>query len=161
MFFKSLFFVVNIAILIIIIYYLKKLETIECKCALNFKHHYIFYFSCISLLYALMNFAFSSLKIYKIFVLFIAIPLMVGSIINIIFTIQYVNDLKDKNCNCSESINREIMYIVAILRASVLVLTILILISLFLMYPTDVNYVLKNKKIWKQFLKNDRSNNSI
>jgi hypothetical protein len=86
---------------------------------------------------------------------------MVGSIINIIFTIQYVNDLKDKNCNCSESINREIMYIVAILRASVLVLTILILISLFLMYPTDVNYVLKNKKIWKQFLKNDRSNNSI
>jgi len=161
MFFKSLFFVVNIAILIIIIYYLKKLETIDCKCALNFKHHYIFYFSCISLLYALMNFAFSSLKSYKIFVLFIAIPLMVGSIINIIFTIQYVNDLKDKNCNCSESINREIMYIVAILRASVLVLTILILISLFLMYPTDVNYVLKNKKIWKQFLKNDRSNNSI
>ena len=161
MFFKSFFFVVNVSILIIIIYYLKKLETIDCKCALNFKHHYIFYFSFISLFYALMNFAFSSSKIYKIFVLFIAIPLMIGSIINIIFTIQYVNDLKDKNCNCSESINREIMYIVAIIRASVLVLTILILISLFLMYPTDVNYVLKNKKIWKRFLKNDRSNNSI
>lgn len=161
MFFKSLFFLVNVSILIIIIYYLKKLETIDCKCALNFKHHYIFYFSCITLLYALMNFGFSSLKSYKIFVLFIAIPLMIGSIINIIFTIQYVNDLKNKKCECSESIYREIMYIVAILRASVLVLTILILISLFLMYPTDVNYVLKNKKIWKQFLKNDRSNNSI
>ena len=161
MFFKSLFFLVNVSILIIIIYYLKKLEMIDCKCALNFKHHYIFYFSFISLFYALMNFAFSSSKIYKIFVLFIAIPLMIGSIINIIFTIQYVNDLKNKKCECSESIYREIMYIVAILRASVLILTILLLISFFIFFPTNINNVLKNNKIWKQFLKNDRTNNSI
>jgi hypothetical protein len=108
-----------------------------------------------------MNFAFSSSKIYKIFVLFIAIPLMIGSIINIIFTIQYVNDLKNKKCECSESIYREIMYIVAILRASVLILTILLLISFFIFFPTNINNVLKNNKIWKQFLKNDRTNNSI
>ena len=38
-------FVFNVVISSCIIYYLKRLETIGCKCALNFKHDYIFYFT--------------------------------------------------------------------------------------------------------------------
>ena len=38
-------FLISVIVSSLILYYLKQLENIGCKCALNFKHDYIFYFT--------------------------------------------------------------------------------------------------------------------
>jgi hypothetical protein len=113
---------------ILIIYYLKNLETIGCKCALNFKHDFIFIFSCIALSIGFLNILFSGFRMFKIFMLIIFIPYMIAAIMNLVFTIQYVDEMKKINCDCSESVFREMMYILAIINACVWALSILIVI---------------------------------
>ena len=60
--------------------------------------------------------------------LIIFIPYMIAAIMNLVFTIQYVDEMKKINCDCSESVFREMMYILAIINACVWALSILIII---------------------------------
>ena len=138
---------------ILIIYYLKNLETIGCKCALNFKHNYIFIFTCIVLSIGILNILFSSFHMFKIFMLIISIPYAIAAIVNLVFTIQYVDEMKKINCDCSESMLRTLMYILAIINACVWSLTILIFIYIFFVISTSSkNKLLKTllKQIAKQ-----------
>jgi hypothetical protein len=43
--------------------------------------------------------------------------MMVGGIVNVIFTLQYVAKLKVTECKCSESVYRDIMETLAIINA--------------------------------------------
>ena len=52
---------------------------------------------------------------------------MVISITNYVFTIQYVQQMKKENCNCSESVYRTMMYIFSI----IYLLTIALLLFIF------------------------------
>lgn len=113
---------------ILIIYYLKNLETIGCKCALNFKHDYIFIFTCGVFLIGLLNLLFRDFRMFKIFMFIIAIPYIIAAIVNLVFTIQYVDEMTKINCDCSESVFRTMMYILAIINACVWGLTIIIMI---------------------------------
>jgi hypothetical protein len=133
----------------LIIYYLKNLETIGCKCALNFKHQYIFIFTCIALLIGVLNILFRSIHMFKMFMLIISIPYFIAAIVNLVFTIQYVDEMKQINCNCSESVYRTMMYILAIINACVWSLSLLIFIYLFWI----INNSSKNKLL-KTILKN-------
>jgi hypothetical protein len=154
-------FVFNVIVASCIIYYLKRLETISCKCALNFKHQYIFYFTCINLFFALINFAFGTVSIVRFIMLFVSIPLVIAAIINIVYTIQYVNELKNNDCACSESFYRELMYILAIINACAWIILILIIIPLAIQYPDVLKKTLNNKKFLKLYIKNGRPTNAL
>jgi len=54
-----------------------------------------------------------------------------ASILNVIFTIQYVNDLKKQKCDCSDSFIRNLMYILAIIQifSWFLIITTLIIVA--------------------------------
>jgi hypothetical protein len=154
-------FIINVAILSSIIYYLKRLETIGCKCALNFKHHYIFYFTCFMLLFSVLNYGLIGVPAYRLFRLYIYVPYVIAAIINIIYTIQYVNEMKRLNCDCSKSFYRELMYILAILQACVWILLLLSFVAILVLYPQSLNILFRDKKFWKQYLKKSRQNNAL
>ena len=154
-------FTFNVIISSCIIYYLKQLETIGCKCALNFKHDYIFYFTCINLFFATMNILIGFTTIYRMFMLIAFIPLLIAGIVNVVFTIQYVNEVKEKNCDCSKSFYRDMMYILAIINASVWILLFLILIPMILMYPALIKNLVTNKIFIKKYSKYGRPNNAL
>ena len=154
-------FIINVAILSSIIYYLKRLETIGCKCALNFKHDYILYFTCIMLFMVVLNYGLIGVPSYRLFRLYIYIPYITAVIFNIVYTIQYVNEMKRLNCDCSKSFYRELMYILAILQACVWTLLGLSFVAILVLYPQSLKILFKDKKFWKQYLNKARTNNAL
>jgi hypothetical protein len=149
---SSAMLTVSIFLAILIIYYLKRLETIKCNCALNFKRNYILGFTSLSLILSISNLLFKDYKTFFKFKLFIYIPWLIASITNIIFTIQYVNELKKTKCECSESLYRELMFILAIINAVVMSFSFLIIIFILIQMP-DILSTKIIKKTYKQMLK--------
>jgi len=154
-------FIINVAILSSIIYYLKRLETIGCKCALNFKHDYIMYFTSFILLFSVLNYGLINVPSYRLFRLYIYIPYVIALIFNIVYTIQYVNEMKRLNCDCSKSFYRELMYILAILQAAVWTLLGLSFIAILVMYPQSLKILFTDKKFLKKYLNKSRTNNAL
>lgn len=111
-----------------IIYYLNHLEKIECKCSLTFQRNYIYYYTISFFLINVLNIFFYN----TLFILPIQIILLLAGIINIVYTIEYVEDMKKQNCKCSESMIRDLMFIIAILKIFVYIIFILIILSIFL-----------------------------
>lgn len=144
---------ISIFLAILIIYYLKRLETIKCNCALNFKRNYILGFTSLSLLLSISNLLFRDYKHFVNFKLFIYVPWVIASIMNVIYTIQYVSELKQIKCECSESVYREIMFILAILNAITMSLAFLIVVFIFVQSP-DMFSKSFFKKVYKKMLKN-------
>jgi hypothetical protein len=123
--------IVAVIISCTIIYYLKKLEEIDCRCALNFKHNYILYFTYFNLFFVVIKYLFfKKTAVTK----WVFIPILIAQITNTIFTIQYINDVKKNKCQCSESFIREGMYILAIISACAWVL-----IGFFLSYALTMS----------------------
>jgi hypothetical protein len=154
-------FTFNLIVSSLIIYYLNRLEKIGCKCALNFKRDYIFYFTCINLFFALMNVLIGTTIIYQTIMLVVFFPLVVAGIVNIVYTIQYVNEMKQLNCDCSESIYRELMFILAIVNACAYILVFLLFIPIIIMYPSLFKKIVTNKQFIKKYMKNGRPNNAL
>lgn len=115
-----------------IIYYLNYLTTIDCKCSLTFQRNYIFYYTIVVFVINLFTICFQDkLKKLALVILPISIILVIAGIINIVYTIEYVQDMKKENCKCSESMIRDLMFIIAILQICVwgiLLLTMLTII---------------------------------
>ena len=87
------------------------------------------------------------------FMLIIIIPYVIAGLANLVFTIQYVDELKKINCDCSESVFRTMMYFLAILSICIWGLTLLSFIFLFFM--ARYLFTKKNmKKIFKSSVKN-------
>jgi len=138
---------------ILIIYYLKNLENIGCKCALNFKHDYILYFTSFVILFGFLNLLFNGLRMFRIFTFIIAIPYIIAAIVNLVFTIQYVNEMTKINCDCSESVLRTLMYFLAIINVCAWIILLILIIFIF------KNFGKENKKqfyniFWKQLHSN-------
>uniref|UniRef100_A0A6C0JLT4 Uncharacterized protein n=1 Tax=viral metagenome TaxID=1070528 RepID=A0A6C0JLT4_9ZZZZ len=150
---SNLMLSISIFLAILIIYYLKRLETIKCDCALNFKRKYILGFTSLSLLLSISNFLFKGYKIYIKFLLLIYVPWIIATITNVIYTIQYVSELKKTKCECSESVYREIMFILAILNSITISLAVLIIIFIFVQSP-DMFSKSFFQKVYKKMLKN-------
>jgi len=123
---------INLFISGTIIYYLNHLEKISCQCSLTFQRNYIYYYTLCFFIINVLNLLFDKQIIFipnKIRILFMII-LLLAAIINIVYTIEYVEDMKKLNCKCSESMIRDLMFIIAILRICVVILFILIIISI-------------------------------
>ena len=121
-----------------IIYYLNHLEKIECKCSLTFQRNYIYYYTISFFIINVLNLFF-----HKTIILPIQIILLLAGIINIVYTIEYVEDMKKQNCNCSESIIRDLMFIIAVLKISVYIIFILIILFIFLFKISNLRIKLK------------------
>ena len=67
------------------------------------------------------------------FMMIVLVPYAIAGIVNLFMTISYIDEMKKINCNCSESIFRTLMYILAILNICILALTALIFVFLFFM----------------------------
>jgi hypothetical protein len=122
----NVIYFVNLFIGGTIIYYLNHLEKIGCKCSLTFQRNYIYYYTICFFIINVLNLLFK-----KITILPIQIILLLASIINIAYTIEYVEDMKKQNCKCSESITRDLMFIIAILQICAIIIFILIIICIF------------------------------
>lgn len=124
--------------------WIEKLEKINCKCSEHWKRTYIkkyIYFILLLNAVSLISIIIFGIKLSKfikenfgrvIFHLF-QIGLSIASILNIIYTITYIDELKKENCICSEDIKRELYYYYNyFIVAFYIALFLTILISLFL-----------------------------
>ena len=124
--------IINLFISGTIIYYLHYLEKINCKCSLTFQRNYIYYYTIlIFIINAITIFFQKKLKDISLAILPISIMLLIAGLVNIIYTFEYVNDMKKQNCKCSESIVRDLMFIFAILQSFVIIIFFLTILSIF------------------------------
>ena len=124
--------IINLFISGTIMYYLYYLEKINCKCSLTFQRNYIYYYTIIIfIINAVTIFFQKKLKELALVILPISIMLLIAGIVNIIYTFEYVNDMKKENCKCSDSIIKDLMFILAILQSFVIIIFFLTIISIF------------------------------
>jgi hypothetical protein len=95
-----------IALYIVFLVYLFKLEKIGCDCALNWKRNYMITFMIFALSTNFVSIIVPSLRLNAVF----AIIFAVLSLMFLIITIQYVQKLKNDKCDCSKDLTREIMF---------------------------------------------------
>ena len=132
--FKKLPEILGILVAFCILYYLKYLNNIGCVCSLNDKRTYILFYTCLIILFNIFAITpYYSLKFFTDYKL-LTYLLVIGSVLNIIFTLQYIENLKKNNCECSVSIIRDIMFILASIRIFIWLLMVLLCLSLFISY---------------------------
>lgn len=113
---------ISVVLSSLIIYYVTNLEKIGCECSMGYKRTYILAYNAVAILYGVSMAIFGidkfSLILLKQPVLFL-IPglLAVAGILNVVFTLMFVEEMKKKNCKCSESVYRDMMYVLAIIQA--------------------------------------------
>jgi hypothetical protein len=122
------------------LYYLKNLETIGCKCAMNYKRTYIMSFHIFSLTFAAASLLSGNRVAEYIKSSSYAVPIVLGLVVaaitNIVFTLMYIEELKKDNCECSESVFRTMMYILSIISAA---MWGLILIGAIILYELAIS----------------------
>lgn len=141
-FFKLVLFalaILFVVIQILIVKYLFDLEKIGCDCAMDWRRSYIIFFLIISIVNA-----FASLFIGVHNVPVIQTIFFVIAVLNVIFTLQYVARLKKEKCECSESVYREVMFIVSIVNA--VVFTALITYAVYILFNI-ASYLQKSKSV--------------
>jgi hypothetical protein len=135
---------INLFISGTIFYYLNYLNQIGCKCSLTFQKKYIYYYTIVIFLVSLVSILFQNkIKGLSNVLLPIAIILLIAGIINIIYTIEYVEDMKKQNCKCSESIIRDLMFIIACLQIFVWIILICLVIFIFITKKIPFNGYVK------------------
>jgi len=140
--------IINLFIGGTILYYLHYLENIGCKCSLTFQRNYIYYYTIVLFFVNLISILFNTnLKDIHISIHLIPISmiLLIAGIINIVYTIEYVQDMKKQNCKCSESFIRDLMFIIAILQIAAFIVVILTMISIITLKINPNKYIIKNK----------------
>lgn len=108
------FAVMFVVIQLLILNYLVQLENLGCACAMDWRRGYIMFYLILSIL----NIFISSF-VDESHIPYLQAVMVVIGILNIVFTIQYVNKLKKEKCDCSQSIYREIMMVVSVFNAIV------------------------------------------
>lgn len=132
---------------LLIIRYLFQLEEQGCFCALTNQRTYILSFLVlnfiVSLLHVFTN-VFEKAGDNMLGSLFMSLYSIAG-VANIFFIIQYVNQLKARQCECSESVYRDMMYVFALMDAIVLGMAMLLVLYVVLT-STDMKGLKKGLK---------------
>ena len=141
----SLLFAILIGLIALVInvyaiIWIYKLESIDCKCSNSWMRLYIKYYlhvlipvMSISLLINIYLY-FNDLTyrditsgLFRFYRLFAGLVNFLG-FLNIIISIIFINKLKEINCECSEDVKREVYFIYNIVLASIISITILLLL---------------------------------
>ena len=116
--------IISIILNIYIMMYLYHLESIGCKCAINWRRTFIMIFIGFSLVLSLLNF----IDIDPLTSSWVMGAYSILSIANVVIILQYVNLLKEEQCTCSASLAREIMQVIAVLYAFFYVLIVIVIL---------------------------------
>ena len=141
---------IQLLLQILIINYLYQLEEKGCECAMDFKRTYILGYMVLNTIFVILG-TFTNIFKYtsnnKIGSFLMSIY-AIGGIVNIAFIIEYVSLLKERKCECSESVYRDFIYVFAIIDAIILGMSFLLVfyIILFSIKP-DGNPVKRKRKI--------------
>jgi hypothetical protein len=137
----------------LIIYYLRHLEQLGCLCAMTSQRNYIYYYTIVLFVFNVVNMFLlpnmnkNTVKPFAMIMGPIAILLLIGGVINVVYTIQFVQDMKKKNCECSKSVFREMMFILAILQVlSWLFLILLLIVAIVYSKGNTMKLVMKSIK---------------
>lgn len=138
--FTVIIFVVEMYVLVTSLEWILNLEKTDCKCSEDFRREYIKY--CL-MLNIVITPIFTFYNIYKviygnnakenIYITSVRLITSILFIVNLIFSLQYIQNLKNDNCVCSEDRRREIYYIYNWIRVALILLAALIAIVSFFM----------------------------
>lgn len=141
---QYIFSVFIIALYIVFLVYLFKLEKIGCDCALNWRRNYMITFMIFALSTNFISIIVPSLRLNVVFVIISAVL----SLMFLIVTIQYVQKLKSDKCDCSKDLTREIMFYYSWIMLVLFWLSVAILLYiLYLLYTRKPTGQPKVKKI--------------
>ena len=133
---SAVVFLISISIYSVILKFVRKLETDDCKCSINWKREYIKYFSSFSLftlsLFLLNIFLKIKISVPSLLVTIFFVALRIATIVNVYALFTYAQDLVNKKCKCSEGWERNIIYYFSMILASLYVIGLIgsILISI-------------------------------
>ncbi len=113
-------FAIDIALFAFFLTYLIKLEKTGCQCALNWRRNYLIAFLAASLAWNLLKLVAPVLRRNPL----LNSVIVVLQILFVIFSIQYIKQLKDDKCECSKSLQREVMFYWAWLQVLVIALSV-------------------------------------
>lgn len=125
---------------VLIVTYLIQLERIGCECAINWRRTYILFYLFLNIIYLIV-----SIFVNQQVLPFISAFMLILGILNVVFTLQYVAKLKEEKCDCSESVYRTIMKVIAIINAVVYCFVFVMLI-LTVMFAASFYTTLTSKK---------------
>ena len=120
----------------LIIYYLVTLERLGCACAMNFKRNYILGYNAVYITNTVVTLFMGMPAIFRLHAKYpllwlISFIFFIGAIVNVVFVIQFVNELKREDCACSDSVYKDVMYILSILSGILLGVIVLSYVFLF------------------------------
>lgn len=109
--------VIYIVLMLIILDYIRKLESTGCVCAADWRRDYINWYVIIVLVWyfiQLIATLFGDLKIFTTITGYGFIPFVIGimTILFVVLSYGYVNRLKEEKCKCSEAMGRTVLQIV-------------------------------------------------
>lgn len=127
--------VISLMITIVInwamISWINKLEKIDCKCSKDWKRPALQYWAYFAIVFSVMSFAlnlffyFSYGNVFKRNQYFAGV---VGlfSFMNMVGSLMYIYNLKSIDCECSEDMRREIIYVYNWMRVAIMLLGLII-----------------------------------
>lgn len=126
-----IFSVLFIVIQILLINYLLRLERIGCKCAMDWRRSFMLFYMILVLVHV-VAITFITKETTPILQTLFAVM----GITNVIITLQYVNKLKREKCECSDSIYKDVITLVAIFNA--ILYFMLLVIFLYMMFSLSM-----------------------
>ena len=130
-----------------IFYYLQHLEKINCKCSLTFQRNYIYYYTIVIFIVSLISIIFQGkMKNLSDVLLPLSILLLIAGIVNIVYTFEFIDDMKKQNCDCSKSMIRDLMFIIACLQIFVWVILLCLFVFILITKKIPLNRYIKNKR---------------
>lgn len=126
--------VLNIFVLI----YLDNLEKIGCECAKDWRKTYIFVYLIVSITYAFMlgilygvtktSKSNTAVNIMENVIMAATGVMVIAGLLYIIFSLQYINKLRDIKCKCAKHLTRDIWEIVLYIEIALIVLGIILVL---------------------------------
>lgn len=140
------FSIINILLYYNIYKWIIKLEKTGCACSENWKRTYIKYYTVFIITYIIVSVLYLFITDRNLnIVLSVNFITLIAEVLYIIFSIQYISELKYKKCECSKDYIRDITLLYSIILASLLGLSILIGIYVFiLLYINNKTYKISN-----------------
>jgi hypothetical protein len=85
------------------------------------------------------------MKILSDILLPVSILLLIAGIVNIVYTFEFIDDMKKQNCDCSKSMIRDLMFIIACLQIFVWVILLCLFFFILITKKIPINrYIKKN-----------------
>jgi len=105
---------ISIVINLAIMTYVLNMEREQCQCSVDWRRHYIKYFSIVvvlsTLFKAFVNSGKLAAKLPKLISMGLPVLMSIGSIVYIYSMLSYAIKMRDNKCGCSEHSTREFMY---------------------------------------------------